>query len=152
MRLTFTAWETGVLARFPKAQFTLEDGSGKTYGEAGDWAAHTGPDMQADIVGGFHGRDDYAWISVGAGPHDEFGTETHTEDELDAVLQEWSDAPTNDKVTDLRVQRHLAEGKVIEPSSVGKCTLRMHTDEGNRYCVVEEPSGEVQSIGLSEKA
>lgn len=50
-KLTVAQWKEKVLASFPDAQFTQEDGSGKTYGEVGGWTAHTGPDMQADVVG-----------------------------------------------------------------------------------------------------
>jgi hypothetical protein len=46
-------WRTRVLELHPTAQFTQEDGTGVTYGEKGSWTAHTGPDMQADIVGVF---------------------------------------------------------------------------------------------------
>lgn len=42
---------TKVKARFPKVEFTQEDGSGCTYGEIGEWTAAIGPDMQADVVG-----------------------------------------------------------------------------------------------------
>ena len=44
-------WKTLVRCRYPTAQITVEDGTGKTYGEVGDLTAHTGPDMQADVVG-----------------------------------------------------------------------------------------------------
>lgn len=46
-------WKSEILKDHPNAKFTKEDGSGKTYGEEGDWTAHTGPDMQADVVGVF---------------------------------------------------------------------------------------------------
>ncbi len=49
--LTVEDWKSEVLKKHPMAKFTKEDGSGKTYGEEGDWTAHTGPDMQADVVG-----------------------------------------------------------------------------------------------------
>lgn len=46
------AWRELVQQHYPTtAQFTQEDGTGNTYGELGDWVAHIGPDMQADIVG-----------------------------------------------------------------------------------------------------
>ena len=51
--LTLEQWKAAVSKKFPKAKFTLEDGSGSTYGEKGDWCAHDGPDMQADVVGVF---------------------------------------------------------------------------------------------------
>lgn len=44
-------WQLLVQRRFPEAQFTEEDGSGRTYGEPGDITAHVGPDMQSDVVG-----------------------------------------------------------------------------------------------------
>ena len=44
-------WKELISAIFPGAQFTLEDGMEHTYGEIGDWTAHTGPDMQSDVVG-----------------------------------------------------------------------------------------------------
>lgn len=53
--LTLDQWKDAVrahaLGRNQKIQFTLEDGTGKTYGDIGDWTAHTGPDMQDDVVG-----------------------------------------------------------------------------------------------------
>lgn len=48
---SFDDWKGMVLARYPDAAFTLEDGSGRTYGSVGDWTAHIGPDMQSDVVG-----------------------------------------------------------------------------------------------------
>jgi hypothetical protein len=50
-KLSVSEWQEKVRARFPKAEFTQEDGSGCTYGEIGEWTAATGPDMQADVVG-----------------------------------------------------------------------------------------------------
>ena len=52
-KMNLETWKAFVLAAYPKAQFTEEDGSGKTYGDIGDWTAHTGPDMQADVKGVF---------------------------------------------------------------------------------------------------
>lgn len=52
--MNFDQWRARVLELHPTAQFTLEDGSSKTYGELGGWTAHTGPDMQADVVGIFN--------------------------------------------------------------------------------------------------
>jgi hypothetical protein len=50
--MTLDAWKSAVKEAWgAKVTFTLEDGTGKTYGEEGDWTAHTGPDMQADVVG-----------------------------------------------------------------------------------------------------
>lgn len=51
MAITLEQWKQKVLGQHPTAEFTLEDGSGVSYGEEGDWTAHTGPDMQADVVG-----------------------------------------------------------------------------------------------------
>lgn len=48
---TLQEWQAIVRRRYPMVQFTLEDGTGRTYGELGQWTAHTGPDMQADVVG-----------------------------------------------------------------------------------------------------
>lgn len=45
----FEAWKAAVLRRYPTARFTVDDG--QTYGDIGDWTAHVGPDMQADVVG-----------------------------------------------------------------------------------------------------
>jgi hypothetical protein len=53
MAFTYTRWKILVREIHPQVQFTQEDGSCKTYGEFGDWTAHTGPDMQADVVGVF---------------------------------------------------------------------------------------------------
>lgn len=50
-KLSVSEWQSKVHERFPKAEFTQEDGSGCTYGEIGEWTAATGPDMQADVVG-----------------------------------------------------------------------------------------------------
>ena len=52
-KLTFEAWKDLVLTKHPQAQFTKETGAGETYGELGDWTAHVGPDMQADVVGAY---------------------------------------------------------------------------------------------------
>jgi hypothetical protein len=43
-------WRSLVLKHWPTALFIEEDGSGKTYGEKGEWTAVIGPDMQADSV------------------------------------------------------------------------------------------------------
>lgn len=48
---TLQEWQAIIRRRYPTVQFTLEDGTGRTYGELGQWTAHTGPDMQADVVG-----------------------------------------------------------------------------------------------------
>jgi hypothetical protein len=48
---TLQEWQAIVRRRYPMVQFTLEDGTGRTYGELGQWTAHTGPDMQADVIG-----------------------------------------------------------------------------------------------------
>lgn len=50
-KLSVSEWQALVRARFPKADFVQEDGSGCTYGEIGEWTATIGPDMQADVVG-----------------------------------------------------------------------------------------------------
>ena len=47
MNLTLEQWKSAVKAKYPKAKLTKGGG----YGSAGDWTAHTGPDMQADVVG-----------------------------------------------------------------------------------------------------
>lgn len=49
--MNFIDWQAAVRSHHPTARFTLEDGSGRTYGEEGEWTAHTGPDMQAHVVG-----------------------------------------------------------------------------------------------------
>lgn len=53
MDFTFEDWKQTVLSHHPTAQFTEETGAGETYGEIGEWVAHIGPDMQADVVGVF---------------------------------------------------------------------------------------------------
>ncbi len=50
-QLNLNEWKDRVLTFHLNAQFTCEDGSGVTYGDLGQWMAHIGPDMQADIVG-----------------------------------------------------------------------------------------------------
>ena len=45
-------------------QFTVEDGTGNTYGEEGDVTAHIGPDMQADVVGVWMPEDEFGWINA----------------------------------------------------------------------------------------
>lgn len=50
-RLSISEWQSKVKARFPKAKFIQEDGSGRTYGDVGEWTAAIGPDMQSDVVG-----------------------------------------------------------------------------------------------------
>jgi hypothetical protein len=68
--LTLEKWKAEVKRVHPKAVFTIEDGSGKTYGEKGDWTAHTGKDMQADIVGVY--TNSYCWVSDKDGEFDEY--------------------------------------------------------------------------------
>ena len=62
--MTLDQWKDCVtqhaLGRNEEVQFTLEDGSGKTYGEPGDWTAHIGPDMQEDVVG-VYTADGFWW-------------------------------------------------------------------------------------------
>lgn len=67
LSLSLQQWKDKVLALHPHAQFTVEppNGSpnrGATYGEPGDWVAHTGPDMQADVVGVFVPGDECWWL------------------------------------------------------------------------------------------
>lgn len=53
--MTLDEWRTKIMAAHPTAQITRETGAGETYeGEVGDYTAHTGPDMQADVVGGYY--------------------------------------------------------------------------------------------------
>jgi hypothetical protein len=52
-KLTFDAWRRLIVTKYPAVQFTQESGKGETYGEPGDWVAHTGSDMQLDVVGTF---------------------------------------------------------------------------------------------------
>ena len=59
--MTEQRWRQRVLEAHPTAQFTKEDGTGKTYGDVGDWVAHVGPDMQADVVGVY--TKEYAWYT-----------------------------------------------------------------------------------------
>lgn len=62
MGVSLEAWKQKVLAANPGASFTEEDGTGKTYdGETGDWVAHTGPDMQADVVGVYIPGEEWGW-------------------------------------------------------------------------------------------
>jgi hypothetical protein len=51
--LTLEQWQAVVRESYPNGivQFTVEDGTGRTYGEVGEWTAHIGPDMQEDVVG-----------------------------------------------------------------------------------------------------
>lgn len=60
--LSLEGWKVEVQRLHPTAQFTLETGGGETYGEVGDWVAHVGPDMQADVVGVFSSNDDFAEV------------------------------------------------------------------------------------------
>ena len=61
---TLRQWEIRVLQSFPEAVFTLETGAGETYGEPGSTTAHTGPDLQADVVGVFV-PGDCCWVLGG---------------------------------------------------------------------------------------
>ncbi len=54
---TLDQWKQETTDAYPTVQFTQEDGSGRTYGEVGDWTAHVGPDMQADVVGVYVPRE-----------------------------------------------------------------------------------------------
>jgi hypothetical protein len=60
--MDFEAWKSAILAAYPSAKFTQEDGSGNTYGEMKDWTAHTGPDMQADVVGFYTAEEGYCEV------------------------------------------------------------------------------------------
>jgi hypothetical protein len=51
--MTVQRWMELVKSVYPDAKFTLEDGTGLTYGDENDYTAHIGPDMQADVVGVF---------------------------------------------------------------------------------------------------
>lgn len=68
--LSLKEWQAEVKKQHPNAKFTREDGSGKTYGDQGDWTAHTGNDMQADVVGTFTATA--CWIARRDGDFDEY--------------------------------------------------------------------------------
>ncbi len=72
--MSFEKWRAEVLKLHKNAKFTYEDGSGPTYGDEGDWAAHTGPDMQADVIGAYSWQNDVCWIDD-HGDFVEYGTE-----------------------------------------------------------------------------
>lgn len=58
--MTVEDWKHLVVQAHAGVKFTLEDGSGLTYGEEGDWTATIEPhDMQANVVGIFNVEDDY---------------------------------------------------------------------------------------------
>lgn len=70
--LTLDQWKTKVLTYHPTAMFTVEDGTGRTYGDVGEWTAHTGPDMQADVVGVYTSEFCDVWLVLpDAGPGDD---------------------------------------------------------------------------------
>jgi hypothetical protein len=60
--LTIDQWSAEVLKCNATAKFTVEDGSGVSYGEAGDTTAHVGMDMQADVVG-VYTAEGYWWYT-----------------------------------------------------------------------------------------
>jgi hypothetical protein len=60
--VTLQQWKAAVLAYNTEAKFTVEDGSGISYGEAGDTTAHVGMDMQADVVG-VYTAEGYWWYT-----------------------------------------------------------------------------------------
>ncbi len=60
--VSLTDWKAEITRLHPTARFTLETGAGETYGEEGDWTAHTGPDMQADVVGVWCPYGDYVSV------------------------------------------------------------------------------------------
>ena len=57
-------WQDDVLRLYPEAGFTIEDGSGLTYGPRGSITAHVGPDMQAEVVG-VYDPGEACWIDDG---------------------------------------------------------------------------------------
>lgn len=64
-KLSLEQWKAAVVREYgSNVQFTVEDGFGKTYGDVGNWTAHTGPDMQADVVGCYV-PGDFCWLYRG---------------------------------------------------------------------------------------
>lgn len=72
--MNIDSWKKAVLEKHPTAEFTEEDGTGKTYGEVGDVTAHTGPDLQADVVGVFSINNEFCSVDSG-GEFQEFVAE-----------------------------------------------------------------------------
>lgn len=73
---TVAQWKREVLKDHPEARFTKEDGEGSTYGERGDWTAHTGPDMQSDVVGTYSPNGDFASVFSKSGEERNYITKT----------------------------------------------------------------------------
>lgn len=63
--ISLQAWKHEVTKVYQKAKFTQDTGRGNTYGTKGDWTAHTGPDMQADVVGVYAYSTESCWWFVG---------------------------------------------------------------------------------------
>ncbi len=76
MALSLADWKSLVSKKHPKAKFTKENGSGKTYGEKGDWCAHTGPDMQADVVGVYSLGNEFCSVIGKDGDEVEYDTKS----------------------------------------------------------------------------
>jgi hypothetical protein len=92
--ITFEQWKYEITAAHGVGTiFTYEDGSGISYGEPGDWTAHTGPDMQADVVGVFSPENDYCNFGeydglISACPEPEgYGFGILTEDQCNEVAR-----------------------------------------------------------------
>lgn len=89
MAISLDAWKAKVLEHHPRAEFTLEDGTGKTYGDEGQTTAHTGPDMQADVVGCYVPEGEWGWYWKDGQSYD---AETD-EPESPPGLLPWVDTP-----------------------------------------------------------
>lgn len=73
--MSFQNWKKAVLKTRPKSKFVYEDGSGKSYGEEGDWTAVDGPDMQADVTGTYSWEAGNCWVFNEAGDMEDYGVE-----------------------------------------------------------------------------
>lgn len=80
--LTLDKWKAEVKRVNPKARFVLEDGSGKTHGDIGEWTAFAvvPPTNQEDIVGVY--TEDFCWLSDKDGEFEEYDVTASTENPL----------------------------------------------------------------------
>lgn len=70
--LDLNQWKSKIKDQHPTAKFTLEDGSGKSNGDIGDWTAHLGSDMSSDVVGTFCPGNNFCSVLNQEGEFDEY--------------------------------------------------------------------------------
>lgn len=142
--LTVDQWKQAVLKKHPKATFTKEDGTGKTYGEEGDWTAHTGPDMQADVVGVHSLNNEFSSVWDKRAKRDR----EYTTRENDPPPNDWEGEGGALNPNAERVENYMtreAEGKSATVDAVNEARRRQDFIDGWQKAV------EVKSDELAQK-